>query len=143
MPETVFWDTAAFVALGNADDQLHDEAVLVSEELAQGKAHVLTTSAVLTEVANTFSKAGWRPVARQMIEAVQNSVAIGLATVIHIDTDLWRRGWTLFLARPDKDWGLTDCLSFVVMKEQAVSQAFTSDHHFEQAGFERLMQGSS
>jgi len=143
MPETVFWDTAAFVALGNADDQLHDEAVLMSEILAQSRAHVLTTSAVLTEVANTFSKAGWRPVAEQMIEAVRQSAAMGLATILHVDANLWQRGWALFLARPDKDWGLTDCLSFVVLEEQAVSRAFTSDHHFEQAGFERLMQSSS
>ena len=143
MPETVFWDTSAFVALGNADDQLHDEAVLVSETLAQSRAHVLTTSAVLTEVANTFSKAGWRSVAEQIVEAVRQSVAMGLATIIHVDASLWQRGWALFLARPDKDWGLTDCLSFVVMEEKAVSQAFTSDHHSEQAGFERLMQGNS
>jgi predicted nucleic acid-binding protein len=143
MPETVFWDTAAFVALGNADDQLHQEAVLVSEMLAQRRAHVFTTSAVLTEVANTFSKAGWRPIAQQMIDAVQQSVTMSLATIIHVDEILWQRGWALFLARPDKEWGLTDCMSFVVMGDYGLHRVFTSDHHFEQAGFEVLMQTSS
>ena len=47
MPETVFWDTAAFVALGNARDDLHQMAVKVSQELAQAEAQVLTTDAVL------------------------------------------------------------------------------------------------
>ena len=82
MPETVFWDTSAFVALGNADDDLHEQAVRVSGALSLQKARILTTSAVLTEGTNTFSRSAWRPVVRQL----------------------------------------------------------ASDHHFEQAGFERLMQ---
>ncbi|MCL7454743.1 MAG: PIN domain-containing protein [Anaerolineae bacterium] len=139
MPETVFWDTSAFVALGNADDNLHEQAAQVSEVLGWQRAHILTTSAVLTEVANTFSKSVWRPVAQHFLDSVHQSVAMGLATVVHIDAALWERGWALFVARPDKDWGLTDCISFVVMQDRRVMQAFTSDHHFEQAGFNRLM----
>ena len=38
-------------------------------------------------------------------------------------------------ARPDKDWSLTDCLSFVVMEQRKVSRALTTDRHFQQAGF--------
>ena len=140
MPETVFWDTSAFVALENADDDLHEQAVQVSDALAQQKARVLTTSAVLTEVANTFSHSAWRRVAHQLIESVRQSVAMGAATVIHVDESLWEHGRALFMERPDKHWGLTDCISFAVMKNQSVTRAFSSDRHFEQAGFERLMQ---
>jgi hypothetical protein len=39
-------------------------------------------------------------------------------------------------ARPDKEWSLTDCISFVAMNERNITDALTSDHHFEQAGFE-------
>ena len=78
MPETVFWDTSAFVALGNADDDLHEEAVQVSDALARQKARILTTSAVLTEVANTFSRSGWRPVAHQLVESVRQSAVMGV-----------------------------------------------------------------
>lgn len=140
MPETVFWDTLAFVALGNADDDLHEQAVQVSDALARQQAYVLTTSAVLTEVANTFSRSGWRPVAHQFVESVRQSAAMGIAKVVHVDEALWERGWALFVERPDKHWGLTDCISFVVMQDQSITRAFASDHHFEQAGFERLMQ---
>ncbi|PKO21051.1 MAG: hypothetical protein CVU38_16830 [Chloroflexi bacterium HGW-Chloroflexi-1] len=79
MPETVFWDTAAFVALGNRDDELHSTAVAVSQELARLKAHILVTDAVLTEVANTFSKAALRPMVRQVIESFQASRKVRLA----------------------------------------------------------------
>jgi len=139
MPETVFWDTAAFVALGNAGDDLHQMAVSVSQELAQAKIQVLTTDAVLIEVANTFSKVAWRPTAWQIIEAVQASVALEIATIVHVDAELWQRGWQLHRSRADKDWGLTDCISFVVMEEHNIRRAFTYDHHFEQAGYIRLL----
>ena len=141
MPETVFWDTAAFVALGNRDDILHEASVSANQMLAQQKAHLLTTDAVLIEVANSFSKAAWRLMAQRLIGSLQQSVVVGMARVIHVDTDLWQRGWQLFLDRPDKDWSLTDCISFVMMQEQGLTHAFTSDHHFEQAGFVCLMRG--
>lgn len=139
MPEIVFWDTAAFIALGNTRDDLHQAATDVSQELAQAQAHVLTTDAILIEVANTFSRVALRPVAWQLIEAMQASVALKAATIVHIDTDLWQRGWQLFGARSDKNWALTDCISFIVMEDYGIQRAFTYDHHFEQAGFVRLL----
>jgi predicted nucleic acid-binding protein len=139
MAETVFWDTAAFVALSNADDDLHAAAVAVSVKLAQSRTHVLSTDAILTEVANTFSKVAWRPLARSIIAAMQESATGGAATIVHIDSNLWQRGWQLFVERPDKEWSLTDCISFVVMQDYGVKRVFTSDHHFTQAGFTRLL----
>jgi predicted nucleic acid-binding protein len=49
------------------------------------------------------------------------------------------RALTLYEARKDKQWGLTDCISFVVMKEQGVETAATADRHFTQAGFSILL----
>ncbi len=45
----------------------------------------------------------------------------------------------LFADRADKDWSLTDCLSFVVMGRHRIQQALTADHHFEQAGFRSVL----
>lgn len=139
MPEVVFWDTAAFLALGNARDDLHQAATRVSQELAKAQAHVLTTDAVLIEVANAFSKVALRSIAWQLVEAMQVSVALKAATIVHVDTDLWQRGWQLYRARSDKNWGLTDCISFVVMEDYGIQRVFTYDQHFEQAGFVRLL----
>jgi uncharacterized protein len=139
MGETVFWDTSAFVALGNADDELHEAAIAVSGELARDRARILTTDAVLTEVVNTFSRAALRSMARQIISAFQESTQSGAARSVQVDNVLWQRGWQLFLERPDKDWSLTDCISFLVMRDHKVRRAFTSDRHFEQAGYARLL----
>jgi hypothetical protein len=45
----------------------------------------------------------------------------------------------LYAERPDKGWSLTDCIFFVVMRQQGIIQALTGDHHFEQAGFSALL----
>jgi len=45
----------------------------------------------------------------------------------------------LYRERPDKNWSLTDCLSFVVMERRRVTEALTTGHHFEQAGLKALM----
>ena len=56
--------------------------------------------------------------------------------------DLFHSGIDLFARRPDKAWSLTDCISFVVMKENRIKEALTGDHHFEQAGFTALLKES-
>jgi len=53
--------------------------------------------------------------------------------------DLWQRGADLYLHRPDKEWSLTDCVSFIVMEERGLTEALAADHHFEQAGFTALL----
>ena len=59
--------------------------------------------------------------------------------VIPLDRALFQAGLDLYETRLDKDWGLTDCISFVVMQREGIVEAFTSDKHFEQAGFTRLL----
>ena len=54
---------------------------------------------------------------------------------------LFEAGFNLFEARPDKDWSLTDFISFVVMEREGLTEALTGDHHFEQAGFTALLRG--
>ena len=55
------------------------------------------------------------------------------------DVALFDAGVQLFANRPDKEWSLTDCISFVVMQQEGITQALTADHHFEQAGFQALL----
>jgi hypothetical protein len=59
--------------------------------------------------------------------------------IIPLSSDLLNLGWMLYSQRLDQDWGLTDCISFIVMMNEGITEAFTSDRHFEQAGFSKLM----
>jgi predicted nucleic acid-binding protein len=62
-----------------------------------------------------------------------------IVEVVHIDPSLDAEAWDLFQRRPDKTWSLVDCASFVVMQKRGINEALTSDVHFEQAGFVRLL----
>ena len=59
--------------------------------------------------------------------------------MVPFDAGLMDRGLAIFAERQDKDWPLTDCISFVVMQEQGITEALTGDRHFEQAGFVAML----
>ena len=44
----------------------------------------------------------------------------------------------LYLARPDKGYSLTDCISMQAMRREGITEALTNDRHFEQEGFRAL-----
>jgi predicted nucleic acid-binding protein len=56
-----------------------------------------------------------------------------------IDRTLDDHAWRFLKEREDKAWSLVDCSSFVVMKQHKILKGLTTDHHFEQAGFEKLL----
>ncbi len=139
MRKTVFWDASAFIALLLPRDRWHEQAKRVQRELTAVRAKRITTSAVLTEVANGLCTVKQRAFAQRLILSIEQSVLMGYTEVVHIDEDMWWRGFKLYQQRPDKAWGLTDCLSFVVMRERGLHEAFTADYHFAQAGFSCLL----
>jgi len=59
--------------------------------------------------------------------------------VVTVEQKLFRRGLEFYRTHEDKEWGLTDCISFVVMGDNGLREAFTTDRHFEQAGFSALL----
>ena len=63
----------------------------------------------------------------------------GQITIVEPLESLYRRGLALYDARPDKEWSLTDCISFVVMADEGLTEALTGDGHFTQAGFKALL----
>ena len=130
-----FIDTAGWIALIHRRDDYHQRA----KRIYAGLGHVkrMTTDAVLIESCNTFCKVPLRPLAIALMEKIEEAENLDVLEVIHVSEALITRGWDLFQRRPDKDWSLTDCISFVAMKDRGITKAFTTDHHFEQAGFEK------
>jgi len=137
--KTVFIDTAGWLALGNKSDQWHSRAVDVYQEIAQERWHRLTTDAVIIEVCNALRKPSLRPLALALVDNIYKAERLGYLEIVHVTPNLLHQGLVRFREREDKDWSLTDCISFVLMEQRRVSRALTTDHHFEQAGFERLL----
>jgi uncharacterized protein len=133
---TTLVDTAAWIALVNTRDELHDRAIDVMAELRRNNVALVTTEFVLVEVANAFCASAWRAKAVKLIDGLRS---VPNLKIIEADSSLLSEGWRLYCSRLDKEWSLTDCVSFAVMQEAQINQAFTSDHHFEQAGFNKLL----
>ena len=128
----LFADSFYFLALVNSDDSSHTKAVRFEGQTAS----LVTTEWVLTEVADALSDKSNRPVFLNLLNALQSSFDTEIIPASH---ELFLRGIELFAKRPDKDWSLTDCVSFVVMKDHGLADALTGDRHFEQAGFNVLL----
>jgi len=58
---------------------------------------------------------------------------------VWVDEALHREAMALLMARPDKTYSLCDAVSFVLMRQQHVTEALTTDRHFEQEGLQRLL----
>lgn len=132
----VFIDTAAWIALVNQRDDLHYPALEASKKLRQAQSTLITTEFVLLEVADGLSNLSTRSSAINFIESLYRLPKL---KIIQLDQSLYQKGWQLYKQRLDKEWSLTDCISFVVMKQEIITQAFTSDRHFEQAGYEIIV----
>ena len=95
-----------------------------------------TEDYVVVEVANALCRIPFRETAVKLINSMQADKNIEM---IEIDSAIYNQAWILYSDRPDKEWSLTDCASFVVMKQKRIAEAFTTDKHFEQAGFTILL----
>ena len=97
---------------------------------------LVTTEFVLVELADALCQPQQRDEVLALYNVVETDPAFRL---VRASSELILRGRKLYGERPDKDWPLTDCISFVVMQDQGLSEALTADHHFEQAGFKALL----
>ena len=128
----LFGDAFYFLALLNERDEAHERTAA----LEKGKGRIVTTAWVLTEVANAMSARRNRAEFLDLLKRLQRNPQ---AVIVPPTQDLFERGVALYAERPDKDWSLTDCISFTVMREMGISEALTGDRHFEQAGFTPLL----
>jgi predicted nucleic acid-binding protein len=132
----VFADASYYIALLSPRDQHHHDAVRISGELRQP---VVVTEFVLVEVSNALAAVESRGRAVALWTHLKNDPSV---TIVTVSIQLLAEGRALYANRPDKEWSLTDCISFVVMQERELEEALTADHHFEQAGFVTLLRSS-
>jgi hypothetical protein len=129
----LFADTSFYVALLSPRDARHGQATELSQRLERS---VVLTDFILLELGNALSGAGQRELFSRLVPHLHSDRNV---RIIPASRDLLERGFELFSRRADKEWSLTDCTSFVVMREEELTEALTTDHHFEQAGFTVLL----
>lgn len=130
---SVFADTFHFLALLDRRDPQHAAAIF--EARVPGRQFV-TTEHVLVELGDALNKLGSREELISIIHLVQNDPAWKL---VRASPELFKRGLELYRRHRDKEWQMTDCLSFAAMRQLHLREALTGDRHFEQAGFKALL----
>lgn len=129
----VFADAWFYIALLDPNDAGHHSALTAcTDDSISG---MVTTRWVLMEVANMLAGSKARTQCAAFLHELSTAPD---AQIIADSPDLFMRGLRLYEERPDKAWSLTDCISFLVMSDQGLTEALTGDHHFEQAGFTTL-----
>ncbi|MCK6484111.1 MAG: type II toxin-antitoxin system VapC family toxin [Phycisphaerae bacterium] len=128
-----FGDTSYFLAMLIPSDVNHAAAMRWARV---NRRPIISTEYVVVEVGNFLSPPRTRRLLVRFMDTLRSSHRFSL---IPASSDLLERGIRLYEDRSDKSWSLTDCISFVVMRERDISEALTGDRHFEQAGFRALL----
>ena len=135
---TVFADTCYWIALLNPNDKLHQKALVQEKVCIQKDSQIVTSDMVLVEFLNGMSKSGkyMRQATVGMINELVNDRRVEVVPQTRLQ---FQNALNLYESRLDKDWSVTDCASFQIMKEKRIQESLTNDHHFEQAEFTILL----
>ncbi|MBW4621588.1 MAG: type II toxin-antitoxin system VapC family toxin [Cyanosarcina radialis HA8281-LM2] len=132
----VFLDTSFAIALSSITDENHLRAVELADRIETNKIRLVTTQAILLEIGNALSKQRYRAAATQLLESLETDPIV---EIVLLTNSLYKLAFNLFKQRSDKEWGLVDCISFIVMQDRGIADALTADTHFQQAGFQALL----
>lgn len=133
----VFADTSGWASFFREQERHHARAVALMTQWEKENRHVVTTNYVLGELIALCERL--RVPRSRGVSYIHSIRAEMWIEIVHIDEQLDARAWELLENRLDKTWSLVDCASFVVMEQRGLTDALTTDHHFEQAGFVRLL----
>jgi uncharacterized protein len=132
----VFLDTSYAISLAVESDQKHVQALRLALQLQKDQTRLVVTRAVMLEIGNSLSKARYRSAGFALLSALESDPMV---EILELTLEDYQAALTLFQSRTDKEWGLVDCISFVVMQQRGLFEALTADGHFVQAGFRALL----
>ena len=114
----VFLDTSYAVALSAPADENHRRAAELADELEASDTQFVTTRAILLEIGSALSKVRHRSAAIRLLTALENDPKV---EIVSASDELYQQAFEIYHERVDKEWGLIDCMSFVVMNDQGLT----------------------
>ena len=135
---SLFVDTSGWASLFVNTQPYYPQAEQYFRLAVQQQKIIYTTNYVITELVALLNSP-LRVDRSRIFEIVDAIKTVTYVEVIHIDDVTDALAWKLCKSRVDKAWSLVDCISFIVMKHKGCQEALTTDRHFEQAGFIRLL----
>lgn len=129
-------DTSGLLCFLHKDELQHERAVeLITTSRTRLTHNYILAELVALALVRGFSRS---TVLSYSLELINNSNV----QTIWVDEPLHREAIDLLLARQDKTYSLCDAVSFVLMRRQGIIEALTTDKHFEQEGFTRLLRSA-
>ncbi|MDJ0597457.1 MAG: PIN domain-containing protein [Crocosphaera sp.] len=138
MTNSLFVDTSGWASLFIKTQTYHAQADQFFRLAIQQNKKIVTTNYVITELIALLNSPLRIPRSR-IFETVDAIKTVSYVHILHIDKVTDTAAWELCKKRPDKAWSLVDCTSFILMEKWNICEALTTDQHFEQAGFIRLL----
>ena len=135
---SLFVDTSGWASLFINTQPHYPQAEKYFRLALQQRERILTTNYIITELVALLNSP-LRISRLHIFEIVDAIKTVAYVEVIHVDDVTDALAWQLCKSRLDKAWSLVDCVSFVVMQQLGIQDALTTDQHFEQAGFIRLL----
>jgi uncharacterized protein len=135
---TMLVDTSGWGNLIDPTQPFHAKAASLYRLARQEKHRIITTNYIISEVVALLTSPLRIPKS-QIIAFIQSLKSSPYVEILHINPETDAQAWQLLTNRADKAWSLVDCSSFVIMQQEKITEALTNDHHFEQAGFVRLL----
>ncbi len=129
---TLFVDTGAWYALADSSDQYHDEAVKIYPKLLGNYHPLKTTNLIVAETHILIRRCIGYQAAIAFLENIASSPRV---FKIYSDSMLEEGAESILRQYQDQDFSYTDAVSFVVMKQYGITEAFSFDKHFATAGF--------
>ena len=129
-------DTAFVVALENHRDPYHEPAKRIDRALLAANTELILHWGIILEIGDGYARLGRRTKGFELLRRFEIEAGY---RVEPIDEPLYQAARGLYFNRPDKEWGLTDCVSFALMRREGITDALTADVHFRQAGFRALL----
>ena len=133
---SIFLDTSGWIALLNGDDEYHAPALELLREFRKTRRDLVTTDWVLAETGNGLARS---PAKIPFLKSITTLFQSPQSRLIWIQEEILEAASELYAKIDDKQWGMVDCASFVVMQHEGILEALSADHHFEQAGFRCLL----
>lgn len=132
MSRYLFVDAGAWIALADADDQHHERAAQAYPDLLRQYQRLVTTNLVIAEAYVSIRRALTHQAAIAFLDHLNQSPRV---EKVYSSTALEAEAYNILKQYDDQDFSYADAVSFALMRERGIADAFAFDNHFATAGF--------
>ena len=135
MSQEVFVDTSAWIAVSDVGDKYHHGARAAYNRLIGDRRTFVTTNLVVAEAYIIIRRTGGHAPAMRLLRSLRGSPRL---QKVWSDASLESRAVDILEKHTDQDFSFADAVSFVIMQERGIEEAFTFDSHFATMGFRMI-----